>query len=223
MDKIMLLFIHISISTIYLLATYNLSKFIFRNWLNLWFIFSLWWLFNLTLVIWNPYNFYPISIENLSLFYSPLLFIPFGVLFILFIVERRIKLKNLHINISASTRKSNVIKFAIFSNLLFSCLIFILSITSASRLGVDIQDFRNIVYFEPERVHPIFVRIIAILWFAEGVNLYTVFYSYYYFLFSKKGEQELNLLLSCFTLILYTLSLGGRAAFFSLMLIFYHL
>jgi oligosaccharide repeat unit polymerase len=156
----------------------------------------------------------------LALFYSPLVLIIIGFSCTVFIAEKKIRFKRINIDITALARSSNIIRVIIYSNLSFSCLIITLSLLDAYRLGIDIQELRNTIYFAPNLVNPIFERISAIIWFGEGINLYTVFYCYYYFLFSKNIEHELNLALSSITLILYTLSLGGRGAFVTLIFIF---
>jgi oligosaccharide repeat unit polymerase len=220
MEKIIYTFC--SIFVLFILLETSCYLFTYRY--NIISIFSAWWLFNLNLVVWNPYNFYPISFERFILYHSPLVSFPLGyIIGIIILGKTKLKSKLPNVNLPVKVEQffnRKVIFLILISNFIFSLFIFYTSMRIASSLGLDAQELRNSVFSETESLGGVFRYFIPLSWFSAGLGLYTTFYYLYCYLFSTQKDSNFNLVLSILTTIFHSLSAGGRQSILDLIFLF---
>ncbi|PCJ15893.1 MAG: hypothetical protein COB02_17535 [Candidatus Cloacimonadota bacterium] len=213
-----MIFLHILSSFSYICMVSVCLKSILGNYLNIFSIFIIWWLFNYTNALVNPFQYYQLSVENITLFYFPVILIPLGFFLANYILQKKGKYINYRELIVV--KSSFNIKVVTLFNFLGSFLLLYISYKAATGLGVSIQEFRDIVYSDDRAtLNPIFSRISPILWFTGGINYYSIFFFTYIYISNESDVDSKWLVISIVTKIFYTLCTGGRTAFVDLMYI----
>lgn len=208
-----------------LFILFEISCYLFTYKYNIIFVSSAWWLFNLNLVIWNPYEFYPVSFERLILYHSPLILFPLGyIIGITILGKTKLKSKSpslvLPVKIESLLNQRFII-YVLVANFLFSLLLFSLSMRSAYSLGLSTQGLRDTVFSsDVEQVGGIFRFLIPISWFSGSLSLYATFYYLYYYFFSIERNLGFKLALSISPFIFNGLSAGGRNDILDIVFIF---
>jgi len=189
--------------------TWYISKRIYSKSFNALNIFTIWWLFSLTLAQINYAGFYPLSDTLQLLFYMPVVGYIVGTIIASSIwKKRKVALEN-----KSKIKITKSIFFISVIVLLFTVGYAIFIYLLSKKYGFDLSEIRKITFRgDSYGISPIFSKLVAIAWTVYGIIFFLLFLGLYQYLINKDIKGRYIILINTISLVSMGVAMAGRTS-----------